>query len=51
MWYTMRPRLVAADWGGLLGFSGPHRQTLYMIALNSLYRVELLSGGPSERAK
>lgn len=34
-----------------LAFAGPHRQTLYMTALESLYRVQMLSEGPSGRAK
>jgi gluconolactonase len=34
-----------------LAFSGPGRQTLYMTALESLYRVQMLSKGPLGRAK
>jgi gluconolactonase len=34
-----------------LAFAGPRRQTLYMTALDSLYRVQMLSDGPSGRAK
>lgn len=34
-----------------LAFSGPKRQTLYMTSLESLYRVQVLSQGPTERAK
>jgi gluconolactonase len=34
-----------------LAFAGPHRQTLYMTALESLYRVQMLSEGPASRAK
>ncbi|NBW66804.1 hypothetical protein EBR44_13725 [bacterium] len=34
-----------------VAFAGPRRHTLYMTALESLYRVELLSEGPPGRAK
>ena len=34
-----------------VAFAGPHRQTLYMTALESLYRVQMISEGPSGRAK
>ncbi|PYR95907.1 MAG: hypothetical protein DMG12_27625 [Acidobacteria bacterium] len=34
-----------------LAFGGPRRQTLYMTALESLYRVQMLSEGPPGRAK
>ena len=34
-----------------LAFAGPSRQTLYMTALESLYRVQMLSQGPAGRAK
>lgn len=34
-----------------VAFSGPFRQTLYMTALTSLYRVELLAQGPPKRAR
>lgn len=34
-----------------LAFAGPRRQTLYLTALESLYRVQMLSEGPSGRAK
>ena len=34
-----------------VAFGGPRRQTLYMTALESLYRVQMLSEGPSGRAK
>jgi gluconolactonase len=34
-----------------VAFGGPRRQTLYMTALDSLYRVQMLSQGPSGRAK
>ena len=34
-----------------VAFGGPRRQTLYMTALESLYRVQTLSEGPSGRAK
>lgn len=34
-----------------LAFAGPRRHTLYMTALESLYRVEMLSQGPPGRAK
>jgi len=34
-----------------LAFAGPRRETLYMTALESLYRVQMLSKGPSGRAK
>jgi gluconolactonase len=34
-----------------VAFGGPRRQTLYMTALESLYRVQMLSEGPAGRAK
>jgi gluconolactonase len=34
-----------------VAFGGPQRNTLYMTALDSLYRVPLLSAGPPARAK
>lgn len=34
-----------------LAFAGPWRQSLYMTALTSLYRIDLLSQGPTTRAK
>lgn len=34
-----------------VAFGGPTRQTLYMTALESLYRVETISQGPADRAK
>jgi len=34
-----------------VAFGGPRRQTLYMTALESLYRVQMLSEGPDGRAK
>jgi gluconolactonase len=34
-----------------VAFGGPKRQTLYMTALDSLYRVQVLSQGPADRAK
>jgi len=34
-----------------LAFTGPRRQTLYMTALVTLYRVQMLSEGPSGRTK
>jgi gluconolactonase len=34
-----------------LAFAGPQRQTLYMTALESLYRVRMVSQGPTERPK
>jgi gluconolactonase len=34
-----------------VAFGGPRRQTLYMTALESLYRVQMLSQGPAGRAK
>jgi len=34
-----------------LAFGGPRRQILYMTALESLYRVQMLSEGPPGRAK
>jgi gluconolactonase len=34
-----------------VAFGGPRRQTLYMTALETLYRVEMLSQGPADRAK
>ena len=34
-----------------LAFAGPRRQVLYLTALESLYRVQMLSAGPPARAK
>ena len=34
-----------------VAFGGPRRQTLYMTALESLYRIQMLSEGPGGRAK
>ena len=34
-----------------VAFGGPRRQTLYMAAAAALYRVQMLSDGPSTRAK
>ena len=34
-----------------LAFAGPQRRTLYMTALESLYRVQTISEGPAGRAK
>jgi serine/threonine protein kinase len=34
-----------------VAFGGPKRQTLYMTGLDSLYRVQMLSQGPADRAK
>jgi len=34
-----------------IAFSGPDRRTLYMTAVEALYRVQMLSRGPSGRAK
>ena len=34
-----------------LAFGGPRRQTLYLTALEGLYRVQMLSEGPAGRAK
>lgn len=34
-----------------VAFGGPRRQTLYMTALESLYRIQMLSEGPAGRAK
>ena len=34
-----------------VAFAGPRRQTLYMTARESLYRVQMLSAGPAGRAK
>jgi gluconolactonase len=34
-----------------VAFAGPKRQTLYMTALEELYRVQMLSQGPADRAK
>ena len=44
---TIRVPSVARN----LAFGGPRRQTLYMTALESLYRVQMLSEGPAGRAK
>jgi sugar lactone lactonase YvrE len=34
-----------------VAFAGPNRQTLYMTAIDALYKVTLLSKGPPGRAK
>jgi gluconolactonase len=34
-----------------LAFAGANRRTLYLTALESLYRIQMLSQGPSQRAK
>ena len=34
-----------------LAFAGPDRRTLYLTALEALYRVRVLSEGPADRAK
>jgi gluconolactonase len=34
-----------------VAFGGPKRQTLYLTALEALYRVETLAEGPAGRAK
>jgi gluconolactonase len=34
-----------------LAFAGPDRRTLYLTALNALYRVPTLSSGPADRSK
>jgi gluconolactonase len=44
---TIRLPAVARN----LAFAGPQRRTLYLTALESLYRVPMLSEGPNERAK
>lgn len=44
---TIRLPAVARN----LAFAGPRRQTLYLTALEALYRVQMLSEGPSRRAK
>ena len=44
---TIRLPAVARN----LAFAGPRRQVLYLTALESLYRVQLLSEGPAGRAK
>ena len=44
---TIRLPAVARN----LAFAGPDRRTLYLTALNALYRVPTLSSGPAERAK
>ena len=44
---TIRLPAVARN----LAFAGPDRRTLYLTALEALYKVELLSQGPSGRAK
>ena len=44
---TIRVPSVARN----VAFAGPNRQTLYMTALESLYRVQMLSQGPTGRAK
>jgi gluconolactonase len=44
---TIRLPAVARN----LAFAGPDRRTLYLTALNALYRVSLLSRGPPDRAK
>jgi len=44
---TIRVPSVARN----LAFGGPRRQTLYLTALESLYRVQMLSEGPAGRGK
>lgn len=44
---TIRVPMVVRN----LAFGGPSRQTLYLTALETLYRVQMLSRGPSGRAK
>lgn len=44
---TIRLPAVARN----LAFAGPDRRTLYLTALNALYRVPMLSSGPADRAK
>jgi gluconolactonase len=34
-----------------VAFAGPDRRTLYLTALNALYRVPVLSSGPADRSK
>jgi gluconolactonase len=34
-----------------VAFAGPDRRTLYLTALNALYRVQVLSSGPADRSK
>ena len=34
-----------------VAFAGPNRRTLYITAVESLYRVQMLSEGPAWRAK
>jgi gluconolactonase len=44
---TIRVPAVARN----LAFAGPDRHTLYLTALEALYRVRLLPQGPSDRPK
>jgi len=44
---TIRLPAVARN----LAFAGPDRRTLYLTALNALYRVPMVSSGPADRAK
>jgi gluconolactonase len=44
---TIRLPAVARN----LAFGGPQRQTLYLTALEGLYRVQMLSEGPAGRGK
>jgi gluconolactonase len=44
---TIRLPAVARN----LAFAGPDRRTLYLTALNALYRVQTLSSGPADRSK
>ena len=44
---TIRLPAVARN----LAFAGPDRRTLYLTAVNALYRVPTLSSGPADRAK
>ena len=44
---TIRLPAVARN----LAFAGPDRRTLYLTAVNALYRVPMLSSGPADRAK
>lgn len=44
---TIRLPAVARN----LAFAGPDRRTLYLTALEALYRIDMLSQGPSGRAK
>ncbi len=34
-----------------LAFAGPQRRTLYLTAVDSLYRIRMISGGPKDRSK